>query len=181
MALNLAHKSALAGLNSGCTTVARQMRVDEIQLSNEFSSLFPVNPAVLAQIVESIKKHGFDNSQPLHVWKEKGLLLDGHTRRLAVLECGLTTVPVFEHSFATEEEAMEYALGLQTARRNLTDAELLNALSKLDQLKNRGRPDGKKLMNSRKENQPHILLKCSARVPAKSKKHERYRKKRRRK
>lgn len=144
MALNLAHKSALAGLNSGCTTVARQMRVDEIQLSNEFSSLFPVNPAVLAQIVESIKKHGFDNSQPLHVWKEKGLLLDGHTRRLAVLECGLTTVPVFEHSFATEEEAMEYALGLQTARRNLTDAELLNALSKLDQLKNRGRPDGKK-------------------------------------
>jgi len=144
MALNLAHKSALAGLNSGCTTVARQMRVDEIQLSNEFSSLFPVNPAVLAQIVESIKKHGFDNSQPLHVWKEKGILIDGHTRRLAALECGLTTVPVFEHSFATEEEAMEYALGLQTARRNLTDAELLNALSKLDQLKNRGRPDSKK-------------------------------------
>ena len=144
MALNLAHKSALAGLNSGCTTVARQMRLDEIQLSDEFSSLFPVKPTVLAQIVESIKKHGFDNSQLLHVWKEKGLLLDGHTRRLAALECGLTTVPVFEHSFATEEEAMEYALGLQTARRNLTDAELLNALSKLDQLKNRGRPDGKK-------------------------------------
>ncbi|MGI5092680.1 ParB/RepB/Spo0J family partition protein [Treponema socranskii] len=144
MALNLAHKSALAGLNSGCTTVARQMRLDEIQLSDEFSSLFPVKPTVLAQIVESIKKHGFDNSQLLHVWKEKGLLLDGHTRRLAALECGLTTVPVFEHSFATEEEAMEYALGLQTARRNLTDAELLNALSKLDPLKNRGRPDGKK-------------------------------------
>ena len=144
MALNLAQKSALAGLNSGCTTVARQMRLDEIQLSDEFSSLFPVNPAVLAQIVESMKKHGFDNSQPLHIWKEKRDLLDGHTRRLAALECGLTTVPVFEHSFATEEEAMEYALGLQTARRNLTDAELLNALSKLDQLKNRGRPDGKK-------------------------------------
>ena len=144
MALSLASKSTFAGLNSGCTTVARQMRLDEILLSDEFSSLFPVNPAVLNQIVESIKKHGFDNSQPLHVWKNKGILLDGHTRRLAALECGLTTVPVFEHSFETEEEAMEYALGLQTARRNLTDAELLNALAKLDQLKNRGRPDGKK-------------------------------------
>ena len=144
MALNLSQKSALAGLNSGCTTVARQMRLDEIRLSDEFSSLFPVNPSVLAQIVERIKKYGFDSSQPLHIWKENRALLDGHTRRLAALECGLTTVPVFEHSFSTEEEAMEYALGLQTARRNLTDAELLNALSKLDQLKNRGRPDGKK-------------------------------------
>ena len=144
MALTLSHKSVLAGLNSGCTTVARQMRLDEIQLSDDFSSLFPVNPSVLAQIVERIKKYGFDSSQPLHIWKENRSLLDGHTRRLAAIECGLATVPVFEHSFATEEEAMEYALGLQTARRNLTDAELLNALSKLDQLKNRGRPDGKK-------------------------------------
>lgn len=144
MALSLASKSTFAGLNSGCTTVARQMRLDEIQLSDEFSSLFPVNPSVLAQIVERIKKYGFDRSQPLHIWKEKRLLLDGHTRRLAAIECGLTTVPVFEHSFANEEEAIEYALGLQTARRNLTDAELLNALAKLDQLKNRGRPDGKK-------------------------------------
>ena len=73
MALNLAHKSALAGLNSGCTTVARQMRLDEIQLSDEFSSLFPVNPAVLAQIVESIKKHGFDSSQPLHMRNSDGI------------------------------------------------------------------------------------------------------------
>ena len=71
MALNLAHKSTLAGLNSGCTTDARQMRLDAIHLSDEFSSLFPVNPVVLAQIVESIKKHGFDYSQPLHVWKER--------------------------------------------------------------------------------------------------------------
>ena len=72
MALSLASKSTFAGLNSGCTTVARQMRLDEILLSDEFSSLFPVNPAVLNQIVESIKKHGFDNSQPLHVWKSIG-------------------------------------------------------------------------------------------------------------
>ena len=144
MALSLASKSTFAGLNSGCTTVARQMRLDEIQLSDEFSSLFPVKLSVLHQIIESMKKHGFDNSQPLHIWKGKSILLDGHTRRLAALECGLTTVPVFEHSFETEEEAMEYALGLQTARRNLTDAELLNALAKLDQLKNRGRPESKK-------------------------------------
>ena len=144
MALSLASKSTFAGLNSGCTTVARQMRLADIQLSDEFSSLFPVKLSVLHQIIESIKKHGFDNSQPLHIWKGKSILLDGHSRRLAALECGLTTVPVFEHSFETEEEAMEYALGLQTARRNLTDAELLNALAKLDQLKNRGRPESKK-------------------------------------
>ena len=81
MALNLAHKSALAGLNSGCTTVARQMRIDEIQLSDDFSSLFPVNPSVLNQIVERIKKYGFDSSQPLHIWKENRALLDGHFSR----------------------------------------------------------------------------------------------------
>lgn len=156
MALNLAQKSSMAGLNSGGATIARQMRIEDIQLSEEFSSLFPVNPAVLAQIVKRIKKYGFDNSQPLHIWKERNKLLDGHTRRLAALECGLTTVPVFEHSFESEAEAMEYALGLQTARRNLTDAELLNALEKLDCLKKRGRPDEKETAPEKGKSAEHL-------------------------
>ena len=67
------------------------------------------------------------------------LLVDGHHRRLAAIKARLREVPVFYHHFNTMEEALEYAILLQTDRRNLSDAEIYKTLQTLDSLKNRGR------------------------------------------
>jgi len=135
----LTARNKIAGLNSGATVVAREVALDSIKLDTNFETLFPINQNVLTDVINRIKKYGYDKSQPLQVWKEKNILIDGHTRREAAKECGIKTVPVYEHSFSDITEAMEYTIGLQTARRNLTDAEIATAILKLDNLKNPGR------------------------------------------
>ncbi|MCQ2602996.1 MAG: ParB/RepB/Spo0J family partition protein [Clostridia bacterium] len=117
-------------VSSPLSSLAKTVLIDDIKLSPTFQSLFAINPATKSLIVESMKKSGFDKSQPVHLWR--GILLDGHTRISAAKEAGLFSVPAFEHDFATEEEAVEYAVGLQVARRNLSDAELLSAVERLD-------------------------------------------------
>ena len=86
---------------------------------------------MVSRISESIQKKGYDKSQPLHVWKEGMLLVDGHHRRLAAIKAGLREVPVFYHHFNSMEEALEYAILLQTDRRNLSDAEIYKTLQKV--------------------------------------------------
>lgn len=79
-----------------------------------------------------MKKRGFDNSQPLLIWKEREILIDGHTRLKAAQEAGRNHVPVYEKSFESESEALEYTIHLQKDRRNLTDAELYACILELD-------------------------------------------------
>lgn len=131
-------------MNSGAETLAKLVKLSDIRVHEDFESLFMINSSVLAQIVSRMKKYGYDKSQPILLWKEEKILIDGHTRRLAAIECGFFDIPVYEHSFESLEDAIEYALGLQTARRNLTDAEIVNAMGKLDKLKKTGRSDGEK-------------------------------------
>jgi ParB family chromosome partitioning protein len=135
------NKSPQKGMltNSGTVELSKQRLISSIQTRSPFKELFPINPSTLRAIEESIRGNGYDKSQPLHIWKEKGVLLDGHTRLLASLNNSLKEIPVYEHSFSTEEDALEYAIGLQKNRRNLTDAEMLSCLSQLDQLKKSGR------------------------------------------
>lgn len=125
--------------NSGTVELSRIRRIEEIKVTNDFSTLFPIREDILKDITEKILESGYDKSWPVHIWKEQDMLVDGHTRRLAALNAGLMEIPAFEHSFASLEEAIEYAISCQTSRRNLNDAELFTALSKLDQLKNPGK------------------------------------------
>ena len=106
--------------------------VVSIKAADPFKTLFPIRPSILQAIAEDIKKNGFDGSQPIHVWKEKGVVLDGHTRLQAAREAGLFQLPVFEHSFKDESEAVAYAIHMQRDRRNLTDAELYACVVELD-------------------------------------------------
>ena len=133
---NLA-KASIA--NSGATELSVLVSIDDIQLDTHFKDLFPVNEEMVNRIVESIRKKGYDKSQPVHVWKERMLLVDGHHRRLAAIKAGLREVPVFYHHFNSMEEALEYAILLQIDRRNLSDAEIYKTLQTLDSLKSRGR------------------------------------------
>src|SRR6056297_1078146 len=79
-----------------------------------------------------MKVRGFDQSQPLLIWKERDVLVDGHTRLKAATEAGIQQVPVYELSFENETEAIEYVIHLQRDRRNLSDAEMYHCILELD-------------------------------------------------
>jgi ParB family transcriptional regulator, chromosome partitioning protein len=123
-------KQALS--NSGTKPAAKMVKLDSISTAEPFKTLFKINPAVLSAIAMDILQSGYDSSQPLHIWKEKGILIDGHTRLEAAKQADLFTVPVFEHSFVNEAAALEYAIHMQRDRRNLTDAELYACIVELD-------------------------------------------------
>ena len=118
--------------NSGTKHVATMVKLDSIATADPFKTLFEINPAVLDKIVEDIMENGFDASQPLHIWKEKGILIDGHTRLEAAKRVDLFQVPVYEHPFDSEASALEYAIHTQRDRRNLSDAELYACILELD-------------------------------------------------
>lgn len=127
--------------NSGTVLLARMIPLKEIKLQKEFQDLFPLNPSRVESITQSIIDDKYDNSQPLHIWHVEGkyVLIDGHHRREASLQAGLYDVPCYLHEFDYIEQALKYAISLQTERRNLSDAELLKALKVVDSLKMRGR------------------------------------------
>lgn len=80
------------------------------------------------ELKESIQEHGC--VYPLVVWKEAGVLVDGH-RRNAICE-ELSLVPVLvEKSFDSEESAVEWAKSQQVNRRNLTPEEITERRRKL--------------------------------------------------
>ena len=72
--------------------------------------------------------------------KQEPVCIDGHTRLNAATNVGIQEVPVWFHEFATEEEAIEKVIKLQSNRRNMTDAEILACVRVLDQRRRAGRP-----------------------------------------
>jgi ParB family chromosome partitioning protein len=126
--------------NSGTTALSKKVPVASIKLSPVFQELFPIKSQDLEGIIDLMKKQGYDNSQPVHIWAEEQVLIDGHTRLEAAKQVGLYDIPVYEHFFESEEKAVEYALNIQLKRRNLDDSGLVIAVQKLDQLKKTGRP-----------------------------------------
>ena len=95
----------------------------DIKKGPPFITLFPIKPEVKASISQDMKKNGFDTSQPVIIWKEANILIDGHTRCAAAESAGLTQVAAILKSFDEVEDALRYAYGLQFKRRNLTDAD----------------------------------------------------------
>ena len=123
-------------------------KTDTIRTAAPFKTLFPIREDVLNRITTDMKQHGFDSGHPIVVWVGKKLtVVDGHTRLLAAINLGIEAIPVVLREFADENAALEYAIGSQRNRRNLTDAELMKCISALDQRKKKGpkkdRPLGK--------------------------------------
>ena len=97
----------------------------ELRTVAPFNRLFPIKDAVLDQIAADMKTNGYDYGHPIIVWAgHKVTVVDGHTRLKAALKTGLSKVPITLKEFASEDEALQYAIRAQSNRRNLTDAEL---------------------------------------------------------
>nr|MBO6295026.1 ParB N-terminal domain-containing protein [Schwartzia sp. (in: firmicutes)] len=124
----------LDSANTGATEIAKMRMLSDIKEHQTFRSLFPLDKDSISEIAEDITRHGYDKSQPVHVWKERDILIDGHTRLAAAKKAGVFEIPVYEHSFKAEKDALLYAYALQLNRRNLSDAELLIAVQKYMEL-----------------------------------------------
>jgi ParB family chromosome partitioning protein len=127
----LADSISHAGMNAGASVIARMKRVGEIETDPRLAGMFTIRTETLASIIASMRESGYDKSQPLVLWKGKGVVVDGHTRLQAAREAGIAEVPVEEKEFASLEDAKLYAYKRQAERRNLTPAEILAAAMEL--------------------------------------------------
>jgi len=121
------------------------MAVNRIKTRLPFNSLFPVDDKTVEAVAEHMRINGYDQSQPIVLWKEKldenkdqAIVVDGHTRLLAAKKISLSPVYVARVSFASAHAALKYAIHNQRDRRNLTDADLFRCIEVVDERKPRG-------------------------------------------
>lgn len=127
------------GLNSDAQVIAKRVPVKNIVIREPFISALPINSHDVYEITQSMRESGYDESKPVHIWKEENILVDGHTRLKAAKAAGIEDIPVCEYSFADENEALIHTLKEQINRRNLNDAGKLMLIEKMDVLKKAGR------------------------------------------
>lgn len=62
----------------------------------------------ISAIVASIKQFGFDD--PIGIWSDQNIIVEGHGRLLAAKRCGMETVPCIRLDHLTDEQRRAYAL-----------------------------------------------------------------------
>lgn len=121
--------------NSGEKAVGIELYLDQLTKAEPFASLFSIKAEVFDAIKADMAVNGFDPSKPVNVWRKPDgtrVLIDGYTRVRAAEELNLLRVTAYEKIFASEAEALAYAIHTQKDRRNLSDAELLRLIELVD-------------------------------------------------
>ena len=65
-------------------------------------------PDDIEQIKESILQDGFND--PIGIWGEKNLIVEGHGRQIAAMELHLEKVPVIRLDHMTDDQRRDYAI-----------------------------------------------------------------------
>ena len=82
-------------------------------------------PEQVAQIVRSIQDTGMND--PIGIWSEKNIIVEGHGRWMACKQLGMVTVPVIRLDHLTDEQRREYAIiHNQTTMNSGWDFDILN-------------------------------------------------------
>jgi hypothetical protein len=129
-----------AGFNAGKNCYAKLVRISDIILDPEISKVFSVEEKILSEVERKIRESGYDKNQPIVLWKDKNILVDGRTRLTAAKRPGLEKIPATEKKFANRQEALLYTFERQAIRRNLSSAEILAAAQTI---RGRKETDGK--------------------------------------
>jgi ParB family chromosome partitioning protein len=116
-----------AGFNAGNKNNVKLFPIKDIIIDPEIAGIFKISDKVLKEIQQKIEKFGFNEEEPVVLWKGKNILVDGRTRFTASKNAKLEKIPVFEKEFKDREEAILYTFERQVVRRNLTGAEILTA------------------------------------------------------
>ncbi|MFH1117535.1 MAG: hypothetical protein V1792_26745 [Pseudomonadota bacterium] len=118
------------------------MKTEDIKTHPTFQGIFTINAELLGRIEHDMREGCYDFSQPiiLATWngQEEPVCIDGHTRLKAATNAGIEEVAVYSYEFETEEDAFEYAIRLQSNRRNLTDGDLLHCIERIHESRPRG-------------------------------------------
>ena len=113
----------------------------------DFQDIFPFDENAARTIADSIEAHGYDKTQVIHLakileepeTKDSPIRIDGRHRVEACRMAHIEEIPAYIHTFETRQQALIYAYELQLNRRNLEPYQKLDAMAKLDQLKNPGK------------------------------------------
>ena len=109
-----------------------QMPIDELKMAQPFCEVFEIRETDLRQVMDAIRKNGFDTLYPIVVWEgHDNVVVDGHTRLIAARQLGYATVPVVSRSFCDEEAALQHTITAQRVRRSLSQAELMKCVTML--------------------------------------------------
>ena len=154
-------------LQKGKSVVSRNAGFENVKVDTicedpkgDFVEIFSFNEETAKAIAESIISKGFDKTQVIHLAKireepetmDNPIRLDGAHRVAAAKIAGVEEIPAYIHTFDTRTEALIYAYELQILRRNLEPYQKLDAMAKLDQLKNPGKKaDGESTGKSSEE------------------------------
>lgn len=88
-------------------------------------------PEQIEQIKESIRQFGMND--PIGIWSDENLIVEGHGRLIALQEMGATEVPTIRLDHMTDEQRRAYTLvHNKTTMNSGFDIEMLNA--ELDEL-----------------------------------------------
>jgi len=115
------------GFNAERIREPKKVRLDEIVIDPEISKIFDIQVKIKDDILKSIMNRGYDPEQPVVLWKDHNILVDGRTRYTASQEAGLEEIFAYEREFASREDAILYAFERQAIRRNLSNKELIKA------------------------------------------------------
>ena len=153
--------------SAGKTVVSQNTGFEKVKVEDiaedpkgDFTEIFPFNEEMAKSIADSIIARGYDKTQVIHLFKireepetmENPIRGDGAHRVAAAKIAGIEEVPAYIHTFDTRTEALIYAYELQILRRNLEPYQKLDAMAKLDKLKNPGKKtDGENTGKSSEE------------------------------
>ena len=147
------------------------MKFSEFKIEAPFNKLWPVDSSTVDKIAKNMRETGFDSSESVVVWeREDGekILIDGHTRVQAAEKAGLEGVQATTKNFASEDDALEYAIHRQKDRRNLNDAALLMCTREIHKRKKSGgQPGNKNASKTKSASEPIVPKKSSAKETAK--------------
>lgn len=107
------------------------MELSDIKINIDFENLIPKQTVEqFKQLEENILKEGRARN-PLVVWKDHGILVDGH-HRLRILKANPSIeYSVIEQAFSDEEEVKEWIIKNALGTRNLTDAQIYDLRGRL--------------------------------------------------
>ena len=140
--------------SAGKTVVSQNTGFEKVKVEDiaedpkgDFTEIFPFNEEMVKSIADSIIARGYDKTQVIHLFKireepetmEHPIRGDGAHRVAAAKIAGIEEIPAYIHTFDTRTEALIYAYELQILRRNLEPYQKLDAMAKLDKLKNPGK------------------------------------------
>lgn len=83
------------------------------------------------QIVKSIEKFGFDD--PIGIWSDHNVIVEGHGRLMAAKKLGMNTVPCIRLDHLTDEERREYGI-MHNRTAELSDWDIEKLTKELEDL-----------------------------------------------